>query len=353
VIAVHAGFLLLALAALPAPALAQAHEPAGEEVAIPVAGGLELAGTLLSPGGAGPFPGALLVPGGSPFDRDETAFGKQPFRALAEALCAEGFAVLRVDDRGVGGSGGDKLGCSLEELAGDASACLAWLAARPGVDARRLALVGHSQGALVAARACARPGGPAALVLLGAPGLPVDEILARQLALDGHGALEENLAMVALARGIRGFGPAAQAELGTLWKDRIAGLPEDARAAAADFRSRLEPQVASMLGARLLRESLFLDPRPDLAAARCPVLLVVGERDEPMLLGLPEALRALSGRPGADTSVRVVPGVNHMLLEHADPDPRTWAQADHDLSPAVSRTVRAWLREVLADPVGR
>lgn len=98
----------------------------------------------------------------------------------------------------------------------------------------------------------------------------------------------------------------------------------------------------------MLRQTMSHDPRPDLRAARCPVLLVVGEHDKPMLLGLSEGLQALSAREGADATVRVVPGVNHLLLKHADRDPRTWSQADHDLSPAVAGCVRAWLRERFA-----
>jgi pimeloyl-ACP methyl ester carboxylesterase len=188
----------------------------------------------------------------------------------------------------------------------------------------------------------------AALVLLGGPGMPVDEILARKLALEGHGTPSGNLALVELAREIPGAGPQAQAELERAWSDHIAFLREEERAAALEFRTRLEPQIAPFFGFRMLRQTLSHDPRPDLGAVPCPVLAVVGAGDEPMLLGLPEGLRALAARADADVTLRVVPGVNHMLLEHADPDPRTWSQAAHDLAPEVARCVCAWLRERLA-----
>ena len=68
--------------------------------------GVSLAGTLTTPKGPGPFPCAVLVTGSGPEDRDETVFGHRPFLVLADHLTRHGIAVLRMDDRGVGRSGG-------------------------------------------------------------------------------------------------------------------------------------------------------------------------------------------------------------------------------------------------------
>ena len=70
------------------------------------AGGVKLAGTLTLPPGQGPFPAVLLITGSGPQDRDETILGHKPFLVIADALTRRGIAVLRVDDRGVGGSTG-------------------------------------------------------------------------------------------------------------------------------------------------------------------------------------------------------------------------------------------------------
>ena len=66
--------------------------------------GISLAGTLTLPPGAGPFPAAILITGSGPQDRDETLLGHKPFLVLADYLTRRGVAVLRVDDRGVGGN---------------------------------------------------------------------------------------------------------------------------------------------------------------------------------------------------------------------------------------------------------
>ena len=69
-------------------------------------GGVTLAGTLTEPDGTGPFPALILISGSGAQDRDETIFEHKPFLVLADALTRRGVAVLRLDDRGVGGSTG-------------------------------------------------------------------------------------------------------------------------------------------------------------------------------------------------------------------------------------------------------
>src|SRR5262249_55951341 len=81
------------------------------------AAGVTLAGTLTLPRGNGPFPSAVLITGSGPEDRDEAVFGHRPFRVLADHLTRHGIAVLRLDDRGVGGSTGKFGGATSEDFA--------------------------------------------------------------------------------------------------------------------------------------------------------------------------------------------------------------------------------------------
>ncbi|MFG1860768.1 alpha/beta hydrolase family protein [Microbispora bryophytorum] len=120
-------------------------------------GGERLAGTLTLPDGDGPFPAVLLVPGSGPVDRDSD-HRRLPLgvtRQLAEAFAAAGIASLRYDKRGVGASTGGFLAAGFRDNMDDAGAALAALRERPEIDSGRVALTGHSEGALIAANLAA------------------------------------------------------------------------------------------------------------------------------------------------------------------------------------------------------
>ena len=117
----------------------------------PPAGIFHLAGTFTSPTGDGRFPAVLLITGSGSQDRDETIAGHKPFLVLADALTRHGIAVLRVDDRGVGGSSAGSPDATTDDFATDAEAGVAWLKQRADIDPRRIGLLGHSEGAMMAA----------------------------------------------------------------------------------------------------------------------------------------------------------------------------------------------------------
>jgi dipeptidyl aminopeptidase/acylaminoacyl peptidase len=112
--------------------------------------GVTLAGTLTLPRSKKPSPAVLLIAGSGPIDRDETVFGHKPFLILADHLTKQGFAVLRVDKRGVGQSTGNYDLATSVEFAADALAGVEYLKTRKEVDAKRIGLIGHSEGGLIA-----------------------------------------------------------------------------------------------------------------------------------------------------------------------------------------------------------
>ena len=118
--------------------------------------GVKLAGTLTLPRGRGPHPAVLLLTGSGAQDRNESLMGHRPFLVLADALTRRGIAVLRMDDRGVGGSTGNVLASTEDDLTDDALAGVAFLRSRKEIDSARIGLVGHSEGGMVAALAASR-----------------------------------------------------------------------------------------------------------------------------------------------------------------------------------------------------
>jgi len=130
---------------------------------------LVLAGTLSLPRGAGKHAAVLLVGDDDARDRDGTHARHKPYLVLADHLTRAGVAVLRLDARGVGGSGGGGRQPSAADLLSDVQAGLAFSRARPELDPRRVGLIGHGFGAVIAARSATFDRAVAFLVLLAPP----------------------------------------------------------------------------------------------------------------------------------------------------------------------------------------
>ena len=95
-------------------------------------------------------PAVVLIVGSGPNDRDESILGHKPFLVLADYLTRHGIAVLRYDKRGVGQSKGVYKTATSADFAADASAAVDSLLARSDIDHRRIGLIGHSEGGILA-----------------------------------------------------------------------------------------------------------------------------------------------------------------------------------------------------------
>ena len=111
----------------------------------------KLAATLTIPKGEGPFPAAILLTVAGPNDRNQMHGSPphKPYQVLADHLSRNGFAVLRADDRGVGGSSGDLFQSTIADFAEDAKAGFNYLKTRQEIDPSRIGFIGNSEGTLV------------------------------------------------------------------------------------------------------------------------------------------------------------------------------------------------------------
>jgi len=108
-----------------------------EDISVMTPGGITLAGTLTKPAGSGPFAAVVLIGGSGPNDRNEDVLGHKVFLLLADSLTRRGIAVLRMDKRGIGKSGGSFPAATTATFARDVEADMDYLKTRPDIDARR------------------------------------------------------------------------------------------------------------------------------------------------------------------------------------------------------------------------
>jgi len=313
-----------------------------EEVAyVNPASGLKLAGTLTLPQGAGPFPVALMITGSGSQDRDETIEGHKPFLLIADALTRRGVAVLRVDDRGVGGSEAGKtlMAATSADFATDVEAGVAFLRTRKDIDPGRVGLIGHSEGGLIAPMVAAKDPRIAFVAMIGGPGVNGERVLLSQTRalMLAHGAplakvdaaSTENRAAYEIVKA-EPDQAAAAAKLKALFV--AGGTPEPAAERKAAFLSL--PWMRSFLAA---------DPVPNLKALKCPVLDVNGGQDLNVIpaINLPPMRAALAQNP--DATIQELPGLNHLLQTVPPGQAPGYGAIEETMAPAALAVIVDWV----------
>lgn len=307
--------------------------PGDEPVVVPSLG-FNLAATITRPpsAAAAPLPAVILIGGSGPTDRDETVAGIPIFGQIARDLVAAGFAVVRYDKRGIGQSGGRAESATIGDYAEDARQVLLWLQRQKGIDRDRIALVGHSEGGLVAMLTAGRERGRvAAMALLGTPSASGKEIVLEQ---QKHMLSKMEIDDAQRAEKIQLQEKINTAVIkGTGWTD----LPEAARRAADT------PWFYSFL---------TFNPERAMNDTRQPVLIVQGELDVQVMPAHADKLAAMArARKGDKVPVEVVkvPGVNHLLVPAKTGEVSEYGSlgADAKVSTQVTGAIASFLTRVL------
>ncbi len=302
-----------------------------EQVRIPE-NGFTLAGTLSKPAQptASPLPVVVLVSGSGPNARDELVAGIPILGQLAGTIADAGFAVLRYDKRGVGQSGGRAESAGVPDYVEDLRGALKFLSERKDIDAKRIAVVGHSEGGLVAMLAAAKDKKIAGIVLLATPGMAAgDVILAQQAHLLAHSTLSD-------------------AEK----QDRIAMQKKIQEAAmSGKGLDQFPPAVRKQIDNMEFQSLLATDPAKIVPEVRQPMLIVQGELDTQVEPSNADRLAELASKRknAPPPQVVKVPGVNHLLVAATTGEVDEYATLpDKHVSPLVSNAVVAWLQKTLA-----
>ncbi|MGH9388683.1 MAG: alpha/beta hydrolase, partial [Vicinamibacteria bacterium] len=254
-------------------------------------GDVTIAGTLTLPPSGGPQPAVVMITGSGAQNRDEELFGFKPFRLIADHLARSGIAVLRTDDRGVGGSTGASDHVTTEDFVGDTLAAVTFLKSRPEIDPKRIGLCGHSEGGIVAPMAASRAKDVAFIVLMSGSSVTGEKILLAQAELIGRasGATEADVRKEAdlqkrlfkATRSGEGWDE-LKVEIRKEVIARLEKLPPEKRKGIAAPAQYADSYVDGQMRAAKspwLKFFLDYDPASALEKVQCPVLALFGEKD--------------------------------------------------------------------------
>lgn len=315
---------------------------------------IHLAGTLTLPKKEGVFPAVILITGSGPQNRSEELAGHKPFLVLSDYLTKNGIAVLRYDDRGTAMSEGNFNSATSADLAGDVESAVAYLKTRKEIDPKKIGLIGHSEGGLIAPLVAVQSKDIAFIVMLGGPGIPGDKILQIQQRL------------IAEVSGV------SKAEIkGTERINKkifdIVKKSSDIEQLKIDLKSNLQKflnenpdfkKPGNMTADEFIHLQIetyatpwmqyFIryNPVNTLKKVRIPVLALNGEKDlqitpKENLNAIKKALRKAGNR---NMTIMELPDLNHLFQESDTGAPQEYQKIEQTYAPTVLKEVLHWLK---------
>lgn len=320
--------------------------------------GNTFAGTLTYPLSGEKFPAVIMITGSGAQNRDEEIFGFKIFRIIADHLTKNGIAVLRYDDRGVGGSKGKTTSESTTaDFAGDVIAAVEYLKTRSNIDPLKIGLMGHSEGGIVAPLVASKTGGLAFIVLMAGTGVKGIDIIKEQskLIMKAENASDKD---------VEGYVMMIDLIYETMQKDgdikdlekqleenveaSFEKMTTGEKKAIKDKDAYIKETVQSTIkqfSSKWMRYFLSYDPAPALTKVTCPVLVLFGEKDlqvppKQSQKFMEDALRSGGNN---DFTVKVFPNANHLFQEAGTGSPNEYMQLPKEFVPGFLDEVSGWI----------
>jgi dienelactone hydrolase len=279
----------------------------------------ELTAVLTTPKGTGPFPAVILVHGPGPHDKDETFQNNKPFKDLAWGLASNGIAVLRYDKRTF--TYGREMAplklTVMDETIDDARAAITLLEKNPSIDPKKIYLIGHSLGGMLAPR-IATGTSLAGIVIMAGNIRPLEDVLLEQ------------------TEHMRDDGLATEEAVQSMREARIY------------VNGNLEPSTTVVVAGAPTPGSYWLDlrkysPAEAAKALKIPMFVIQGDRDYQIGKADYEGWqRALKDRQ--DVKFKMYPSLNHLFIAGSGPaSSREYTIPGH-IEPTVVQDIATWIK---------
>ena len=306
--------------------------------------GNTLTGTLTVPAGDGPFPAMVLVSGSGQQNRDEELMNHRPFWVIADYCARHGIAVLRYDDRGVGGSTGEVENATSMDFSYDAEAAFDFLCKQKNINALQVGILGHSEGGIINFMVSARRPEVAFLVSLAGPAVNGMEVLKEQQVaiLRASGMTEEAVqfsgnANAQLFEIIEASNNREEAE--TLLRQLLKGW---------GYNEELTEQTIRELATPWMYYFMKYDPKEAIVKTNCPALLLNGSKDLQVLAtqNLPAYERIIAEHGKTNLTLRELPDLNHLFQHCETGSPNEYFTIDETISPEVLEMIVEFVKSI-------
>lgn len=301
------------------------------------------------------FPAVILISGSGQQDRNSEIFGHKPFWVIADYLTQNGIGVLRIDDRGVGKSGGNPATSTSYDFATDIEAAVTFIKTKKGVNPKKIGLIGHSEGGMIAPIVASKDKKINFIILLAGPGIPCDELLLEQTYLLGktsgmsESELENirkiNQSVYSIAKSNKTDTEARKA-LETVFSSLYSENPEFTTSSAAEKIQILNQQIDPVL-TPWFRYFVRFEPKHYLEKVKCPVLVLNGEKDlqvapKTNMEGIKNALIKARNK---NVTLKEYPNLNHLFQECITGTTEEYGAIEQTFSPEVLQDMKDWILE--------
>ncbi|MDZ4746390.1 MAG: alpha/beta fold hydrolase [bacterium] len=316
--------------------------------------GISLAGTLTLPKKDGVFPVVILISGSGPQNRDEELLGHKPFLVLSDYLTKNGIAVLRYDDRGTALSKGDFKTATSADFATDVESAISYLKTRKEINKKKIGLIGHSEGGLIAPMVASKSKDVAFIVLLAGTGIEGDQILLLQQKLIGKasGISEEDLQKNEIENR-KTFDIANKSinleqlnnDLTIYIMQSLKDNPNSKKPQGMSDEDFVKLQVKQIANP-WMQYFIKYNPAPALEKVKCPVLAINGEKDlqVPPKENLEAIEKALTKGGNKKVTIIELPNLNHLFQECKTGSPEEYATIEQTFSPTALNEILKWLQ---------
>ena len=313
---------------------------------------INLAGTLTLPEKGTKFPAVVMVTGSGAQNRDEEIMGHKPFFVIADYLTRNGIAVLRCDDRGTAASQGTHATATNEDFATDTEAMVNYLRSRKEINAKKIGIIGHSAGGIIAFIVAQKDPSIAFVVSLAGAGVRGDSLMLKQVELISKSQGMPDAVWQGMKPSIRNRYAILQQTDKTpeeLQKELYADVtktmsPEQLK--DLNTIQQLSAQISSMTSPWYLHFMRY-DPAQDLKKLKCPVLALNGKKDIQVdaVMNLTAIQKRITGNGNKNVTVKAYPNLNHLFQTCEKGTLAEYGQLEETINPEVLKDIIEWIRK--------